>query len=151
MSSRESIHHKCATATFEPELAPGAFDQDAAHRLRRRAQEMSAALPRGLVLTAEAKPGLVHQSGRLQGLAWRFVGNFRRRESAQFIIDQWKKFFGCVGIALFDRMQNAREIAHPHYGSKSGKICRGQIDSNQYRSTACACDGTRSPPTAATR
>ena len=51
-----------------------------------------------------------------------------RERSKAFIIDQRQKFFGCVGIAFIDRMQNAREIAHPRHGSNSAKICRDQIE-----------------------
>src|SRR5213083_850688 len=105
------IHPLCASATFESELALRAFDQDATHRLRRRRQEMSAVLPRRLLVAAKAKPGLMHQRSRLQSLAWRFPGHFRRREFAQFIVNEREQFVSSFGVALLDAIQNSRDIA----------------------------------------
>src|SRR5262249_31162837 len=63
------FHFFGAATALESELAPGAFDQDAAHRLRGRSQKMSSVLPRGLNVTAESKPGLMHQGSGLKRLA----------------------------------------------------------------------------------
>ena len=54
----------------------------------------------------------MNERGRLQSLAWLFLLHSRRRQFAEFIIYKRQQFLGCVGIALFDRLKNTREIAH---------------------------------------
>jgi len=54
----------CPTV-FEPDFAPGDFDEDAAHRLRSRRQKMGTVFPRRLVITAERQSGFMHERGGL--------------------------------------------------------------------------------------
>ena len=51
-----------------PLATPRAFDEDAPHRLRRRAKEMRAAIELRICVAHEPQPRLMHQCGRLQGL-----------------------------------------------------------------------------------
>src|SRR5215471_11322735 len=93
-------------------LAPGLVDEDAPHGFRGGAEEMGPATPRRLVGSRQLEPGFMHQGGRLQSLPRRFLGQFGRGELAQLIVNQGQQLFGRTGIALFQRLQNARDVIH---------------------------------------
>src|SRR5262249_11319760 len=65
-----------------------------------------------LVGSRQLEPGFMHQGGRLQSLPRRFLGQFGRGELAQLIVNQGQQLFGRTGIALFQRLQNARDVIH---------------------------------------
>ncbi len=93
-------------------FAPRLLNQDAAHRLGRGTQEMTATLP-GLFRAAnQAKICLMDQRGRLQGLARLLLGHFLGGKLAQFIVDQRQKLLGGFRIALLDGAQDVRNVAH---------------------------------------
>jgi hypothetical protein len=94
-------------------LAAGFFDEDAAHGLGRGGEEMSAIGKLRTVISNQSQPGLMHQRGGLQSLVGRFVGHFRRRQFAQFPIDQRQQFIGGFGVAMFDGLKNAGHVAQP--------------------------------------
>jgi len=52
------------------------------------------------------------QGGGLEGLAGILVGEFLRGEAAQLVIDQRQEFPGGLGVALRNRAQDARNLAH---------------------------------------
>jgi hypothetical protein len=55
--------------------APGVLDEDAAHGLGRRGEEVAAAVPPlGVVRTYQAEVGLMHQRRGLERLAGRLAG-----------------------------------------------------------------------------
>jgi uncharacterized protein YeaO (DUF488 family) len=68
-------------------LASRLVDEDLPHGLSRRAKEMSAVLP-PLAATAELKPGFMHQSRGLQGLARRQARQLSGRQKAQFVVQR---------------------------------------------------------------
>src|SRR5262249_36964117 len=76
------------------------------------AEEMGPATPRRLVRSRQLQPGFVHQGGRLQSLPRRFVGQLGRRQLAQLVVYQGQQLFGRPGIALFYRLQDARDVVH---------------------------------------
>ena len=50
------------------------------------------------------------------------MGHFVRGQLAQFIIDQGQEFLGGLGVALRNRVQNARDLAHtPAYTRNRSK------------------------------
>jgi len=53
----------------------------------------------------------MHQRGGLQSLVGRFVRHARRSQLAQLLIDQRKQFIGGLGVALFDGLKNAGNVA----------------------------------------
>ena len=55
----------------------------------------------------------MHERGGLQGLVGRFIRHARRRQFAQFAIDQRQQFIGGLGIAVFDGFKNAGNVAQP--------------------------------------
>src|SRR5262249_28510735 len=55
---------------------------------------------------------LVHQRGRLQGLAGLFVGQLVGRELAQLVVDQRQELRGGLRVALLDGGQDAGDVAH---------------------------------------
>ena len=54
---------------FETGLLAGLFDEDVAHRLRGRAEEMAPAFPAGILVPHQAEIRLVDQRRRLERLA----------------------------------------------------------------------------------
>ena len=103
-------------AAFQTGLAPGLVNEDAPHGLGGRSEEMGSSMPLLTIRTGQSQPGLMHQRGRLQGLAWRFTGHFLRRELAQFLINQRKQVIRGGGIALRQRFENVRHVAQNEDG-----------------------------------
>ena len=74
---------------LETFLAASLFDQDPAHRLRGRREEVGAAVPLLLVTFAdEPEIGLVHQVGRQEGLPRGLASEPLVGQPAQFVVDQ---------------------------------------------------------------
>ena len=55
----------------------------------------------------------MHERGGLQGLVGRFIRHARRRQLAQFAIDQRQQFIGGLRVAVFDGLKNAGDVAQP--------------------------------------
>jgi hypothetical protein len=79
-----------ATATvLDTFLAASLFDQDQAHRLRGRREEVGAAVPLLLdILVDEPEIGLVYQMGRLEALPRDLASEPLAGQPAQFVVDQ---------------------------------------------------------------
>jgi hypothetical protein len=45
-------------------------------------------------------------------MARSFFGHFVRRELPEFFVDQRQQLIGGIGIALFDTLQDLRNVAH---------------------------------------
>src|SRR5438552_3147486 len=73
---------------------------------------MIAAVPILCRRTHQPEPGFVNQRGGLKGVTRCLLGHFRRRQSAQFFIDQRQQFIGGLAIALLHAFENLGEIAH---------------------------------------
>jgi hypothetical protein len=106
------IHVFCASAMAQVMFAAGVINQDAAHRLGGGGEEMRAVLPFGLVITAEAQPGFVHQSRGLQGLPGRLPCHLLRGQLAQFLIDQGQKLVRRMRVALVNAPEDDGEFVH---------------------------------------
>jgi hypothetical protein len=48
----------------------------------------------------------------LQGLAWLFLRHARRRETAEFLINQRQQFLGSPAFATSNGLQHLRDLAH---------------------------------------
>ena len=84
-----------AAAVPDPQLLPGLFNQDAPHGLCGGGEEMAAMIPRLIRgLADEPDIGLMNQSGGLERLARLLLGQFRRRQRAQLVVDQRQQLFG---------------------------------------------------------
>ena len=83
------VDSQATAAAFETFLASRVLDQDPAHRLRGRREEVGAAIPLLLVTFAD-KPeiGLVHQIGRQEGLPRGLASEPLAGQPAQFVVDQ---------------------------------------------------------------
>src|SRR5579862_5843875 len=92
--------------------APGAFNENASHRLSRGGEKVRAAFPHLAIAAAQTKPGLVNQSGRLQSQTCGFVGHFNGGQFAQFFIHQWEQPIGSLSLAFIDRIQKSCHFAH---------------------------------------
>src|SRR5262249_45978766 len=67
--------------------------------------------------------GLVHQGGRLQGLAGLLLGQLLRRQLAQLGVDQGQELFGGAGVALLD---GTEEVRHRTHGRSPGGEALGK-------------------------
>ena len=86
-----------------------ALDEDSPHGFGSRGEEMRSI---GKDSIAQAKPGLVHQRGRLKRMSRLFPRHLLRGQLAQFLIDQRQQFVGGIAVALLRAVENARDIAH---------------------------------------
>ncbi len=68
--------------------------------------------PLPVVRTPQAEPGLVDQSGGLEGLAGTFLGELVRGQAAQFVIDQRQQFRAVMRFAALDCLQHAGHVNH---------------------------------------
>ena len=88
-------------------MASSVLDQDAAHGLGGRSEEMTAVLPvRRLLGVHQAEVGLVDQGGRLQRLAGPLPGQLVGRQTAEFVVDQRQELLGGVRVARLDCRQD---------------------------------------------
>ena len=92
----------------EAPLAAGAFDEDAPHGLGRGGEEVAAAVPvLGPVPTDQPQVGLVDQGRGLEGLAGLLLGQPRRGELAQLVVDERQQLGGGVRVAGRGGVENA--------------------------------------------
>jgi len=114
-----------AAAMTHGSLAPGAFDEDAPHRLGGGGEEMAPAIEFRVGIAHEPKPGLVDERRGLQRVARRFPRHFGRRQLAQFLIDQRQQFIRGLGVASLDRRENAGNVADAFSDTNSFEMKRG--------------------------
>jgi hypothetical protein len=101
-----------SSAALETLLAPGVFDQDAAHGFGGGGEEVSTVLPvRGLG-SDQPQPGFVHECCGLQGMSSRFGGHPASGELAQLLIDDGQQFLGGFGVALLHGPKYPSDIVH---------------------------------------
>ena len=107
-----NVHPLLIAAVTDRLFAAGLVNQDATHGLGGSGEEVRAVLKLRLTVIAhQTQPRLMHERGGLQSLVRRFVGHSRRRQFAQFAIDQRQQFIGGFGITVFDGLKYARDIA----------------------------------------
>jgi hypothetical protein len=82
---------------------------------------VSAAVPFLVLIASEPKPNLMHECGRLQGLAQRFMRHLRGGKAAQLAVDKWEQFVSGLGITSLGAFQDAGHIAHPFRFMKNSK------------------------------
>jgi hypothetical protein len=99
-----------SAAVAEAALAAGALDQDAAHRLGGRGEEV-ATVGKGLI-ASQAKIGFMHQGRGLEGLPWFLLGELLRCQSAQLLVDQRQQPLGSLGVAVLNGRQDAGDFVH---------------------------------------
>src|SRR5262249_28146495 len=91
----------------------GLFDQDLAHRLHSRAEEMPPALPAGFLAPHQPEIRLVDQGRRLEGLAGGQPGRERRGQAAQLLVEdrqQFRRRLLLFGSSLFIGRRHRRRI-----------------------------------------
>jgi hypothetical protein len=74
-------------------------DQNPAHHLRGHPKEMRSILPVDLPLVHQTQIYLVHQRGRLEGVADSLSGQLARRDTAKLRIDSRQQLSQCVAVA----------------------------------------------------
>ena len=69
-------------------FAPGTFDQQMPHRLRRGGEEMAAARILAVGAIDQPEPGLVNQSGRLKCLPVGLLGHLGGGKFSELLVNQ---------------------------------------------------------------
>jgi hypothetical protein len=102
------------SATLGPLLAPGILNENTPHRLGRRSEEVSAAIPVlvGAIVPRQAQISLVNQRRRLKRLSWRLVGEPLRRQPAQLLVDQRQQLVRGFWIAVREGGQKVGYVVH---------------------------------------
>src|SRR4030095_6737052 len=95
----------------EAPFVPGAINENAAKRLRRRAEEMSPILPI-VAFADEPNPRLMDQRRGLKRLSAGFLGHASVGELAQFFIDQRQKVLRCLRIPRINGVEQLRYVGH---------------------------------------
>ena len=95
---------------------PRAVYQDAAHRFGGGAEKVLSALPL-LFAGRELQVGLVHQSGRLQGMRLRFLPQAPSRQLAQFTIDERNQIRRRLSVSLARRIEDESHVINVHLHS----------------------------------
>jgi hypothetical protein len=110
-SSNFTRHHP--PPRFRLRFSARPIHEDVTHGLGRSSQEVPAAVEAlGLLGIHQSQVRLVDQGGGLKRLPGLLLGQLRRRQFAQLVVDERQELLGGVGVALFDGRQDARHIAH---------------------------------------
>ncbi len=99
-----------AAAMAESPFAPGVLNEDAPHCLGRRGEEVASAVPLLVSLTSQPEPSLVHQRGRLQGLARGLPGHLGGSQTAQFLVEQRQQPLRCLRVPGVNGFKDLRHL-----------------------------------------
>jgi hypothetical protein len=58
------------------------------------------------------QPRFMYEGRRLEGMTRSFVSHFVRGHPAQFVIDQRQQLISGLRIAVFDGVEDSRNVAH---------------------------------------
>ena len=112
-------HTTTPAAAFVGLLAAGLIDENAAHRLGRGGEEVTAAVPGRLVpLADQAQVGLVNEGGGLERLPRLFLRQLLRGQLAQLVVDERQQPAGGLRVVVFDGVQQLRDIFHDAQGNR---------------------------------
>jgi hypothetical protein len=100
-------------------VTTGVIDEDAAHHLRRDAEEMRSILPVALVLVDEPDEDLVNQGRRLKGVIGPLLPKLPRRDLSELRVDEREQLIERSLVAATPISEKCRDIArrsHPDAG-----------------------------------
>jgi hypothetical protein len=121
---------------------PGLVDEDSAHRLGCRREEMRAVAPVGLMIASEAHPGLVHEGGGLERLTGWLARHLGGREAAQLVIDEWEDAFGRARVAARQILQQQGDFPRWSRRIRGTAVCRACVGhGSRMASQACPLAG----------
>ena len=96
-----------------PALRRALLDEDAAHGLGRRGEEVAAAVPApGRLVADQPEVGLVDQGRGLERLARLLLRQPLGGELAQLVVDQRQELLGRLRVALLDGREDACDVVH---------------------------------------
>ena len=93
-------------------LRASVIDQELPHGHGGRAKEMAPALPARIGIADQSDIRLMHQCSGFQRVVRRFSLHALRCQLAKLIIDERKESVGGAGVALFDGVEETREVIH---------------------------------------
>jgi hypothetical protein len=106
------LTHPAATP-FDAAFTSSVFDQDAAHGLSGRSEEVAAAVPVRFRLGADDSQVRLMNEGRgIERLANRFVGQSVCRQPSQLVIDQRQELRRGIRIPRLNILQKIGNVAH---------------------------------------
>ena len=109
-------------------LVAGAIDEDQAHRLGRRREEVVAALPSPPPAAPDqSQICLVDQGRGLEGLPGLLLREPLCGQLAQLVVDQRQEFLNRLGVAVLDVREDAGDVVHR----------RGSPEDDGPATTAC--------------
>src|SRR4029079_18276708 len=77
------------------------------------AEKMPATVPNFLFVgVCQPQPGFMNESGRLKSLPCLFLGHASRSEFPHYLVNEWQKLFGSVGIPSLNRSEQLGNIGH---------------------------------------
>src|SRR5690242_873932 len=98
---------------LEPAFAAGALNENPAHGLGSRGEEMASAVPvLGLVRAYQPQIGFMDQGGGFERLAGFLLSDLLGGQAAQLLVNQWQKLLDGVWLALFKGGQDTRNFTH---------------------------------------
>jgi hypothetical protein len=103
------------------------IDEHTPHHPRGNGKELSATLPRRVVLTVETQPRLVHERGGLECVTSAFAAQGAAGLAAQFLIDDSRERIGRVHVTGTPRAQKLGYLVQAAFTSQTawltGAVC----------------------------
>src|SRR5207248_7637883 len=116
-------------------------DQDAAHGLSSRSEEVPAAVPRPFgVAHDEPEVGLVDQRGGLERLARLLLGQPGGCQLPQFVVHEWQQFGRGVRVAGRGRVKELGDVGHAAEGNRRRGGGQGPLAGSGPRESTTARD-----------
>src|SRR5258708_29519406 len=88
------------------------INENAAHRLRRRAEEVASILPGCFAAPGQAQPGFVDQGSGLKCVAWRLLRHLGGGHLPQFFVNEREQFSSSQAVALLGALKYTCDIPH---------------------------------------
>jgi len=79
----------------------------------------------------------------MQRLARRLIGHLARGQLAEFIVNERKQFLRGVGVALFQRTEDAGDIAHAPNLAKRPTVAKPKMEMEKTLTLSVSCCGRR--------
>src|SRR5262249_5264673 len=111
-----------ASPSLPSALPAGFLDEDAAHRLGGRREEVAPAVPAPWIARPDQpEVSLVDQGRRLERVTGPLLGQSPGGELAQLVVDKRQQSLTCVAVAVLDGGEDTGDLVH-HGGVRSPRL-----------------------------